>query len=256
MTPEQIDRLFEAFSQADASTSRKYGGTGLGLAISRKFCELMGGSLSVQSESGKGSTFTVTLPLEVKEPAARPSTNTSDFRVPTSDFRVQRSTLLVIDDDPAVRELMERTLSNEGYEVHTAANGPRGLELAKSLKPSVITLDVMMPGMDGWAVVSALKADPELAEIPVVMLTIVDDQKLGFTLGAADYLTEPIDWQRLTAVLARYRDRSGRASVMVVEDDPAVRELLHRHLEKDGWTVALAETAASLSIASSKRARP
>jgi signal transduction histidine kinase/CheY-like chemotaxis protein len=241
MTPEQLSRLFEAFSQADASTSKKYGGTGLGLAISRRFCELMGGTLTVESEPGKGSTFTVTLPTEVNEPAPRPLAADSDLRVPRSAFPLPRSTLLVIDDDPAVRELMTRTLSSEGYTVHTAENGPRGLELARSLKPSVITLDVMMPGMDGWAVVNALKADPELADIPVVMLTIVDDQKLGFTLGAADYLAKPIDWKRLTSVLARYRDRSGHARVMVVEDDPAVRELLQRNLEKDGWSVALAE---------------
>jgi PAS domain S-box-containing protein len=255
MTPEQLGRLFQAFSQADTATSKKYGGTGLGLAISRKFCELMGGTLTVESMPGKGSTFTVTLPLEVKEPAARPSTNPSDLRPPPSDLRVPRSTLLVIDDDPAVRDLMTRTLSQEGYSVHTAENGARGLELAKALKPAVITLDVMMPGMDGWAVVSALKADPELSDIPVVMLSIVDDQKLGFTLGAADYLTKPIDWKRLTSVLERYRDHAGPGRVLVVEDDASVRELLQRNLEKDQWTVALAENG-RVALARIAEARP
>jgi PAS domain S-box-containing protein len=240
MTPEQLGRLFEAFSQADASTAKKYGGTGLGLAISRKFCELMGGDLTVESAAGQGSTFTVTLPIEVQDTALR-SAPASAMPPPSTAPRPPISTLLVIDDDPAVRELMERTLSQEGYAVHTAENGVRGLELAKALKPSVITLDVMMPGMDGWAVVSALKADPDLSAIPVVMLTIVDDQKLGFTLGASDYLTKPIDWKRLTSVLARYRERVGRTCVLVVEDDASVRELLQRNLEKDQWTVALAE---------------
>ncbi|HVR35381.1 MAG TPA: two-component regulator propeller domain-containing protein [Methylomirabilota bacterium] len=240
MTPEQFGRLFQAFSQADASTARKYGGTGLGLVISRKFCELMGGTLTVESVAGQGSTFTVTLPVEVLETAHRPALADAPS-APSSVFRPPSSTLLVIDDDPSVRELMERTLSKEGYHVHTAENGPRGLELAKTLKPSVITLDVMMPGMDGWAVVSALKADPELSDIPVVMLTIVDDQKLGFTLGAAEYLTKPINWKRLTLVLERYRNRSGTSPVLVVEDDSSVREILQRHLEKEGWTVALAE---------------
>jgi signal transduction histidine kinase/CheY-like chemotaxis protein/ligand-binding sensor domain-containing protein/protocatechuate 3,4-dioxygenase beta subunit len=240
MTPEQLGRLFEAFSQADASTSKKYGGTGLGLAISRKFCELMGGSLSVESIAGKGSTFTVTLPVEVHEAAPRPAFASNPSNPSTID-NPPICTLLVIDDDPAVRELMARTLSQEGYAVHTAENGARGLELAKALKPAVITLDVMMPGMDGWAVVSALKADPQLCEIPVVMLTIVDDQKLGFTVGAADYLTKPIDWKRLTSVLERYRDQPGPGRVLVVEDDASVRELLQRNLEKDQWTVALAE---------------
>jgi signal transduction histidine kinase/CheY-like chemotaxis protein/streptogramin lyase len=240
MTPEQLGRLFQAFSQADTATSKKYGGTGLGLAISRKFCELMGGNLTVDSVAGQGSTFIVTLPVEVQDTALR-SAPASAMPPPSSVLRPPNSTLLVIDDDPAVRELMARTLSQEGYRVHTAENGARGLELAKALKPSVITLDVMMPGMDGWAVVSALKADPELSDIPVVMLTIVDDQKLGYTLGAADYLTKPIDWKRLTLVLERYRDRSSPGRVLVVEDDASVRELLQRNLEKEGWTVALAE---------------
>jgi signal transduction histidine kinase/DNA-binding response OmpR family regulator len=234
MTPEQLGRLFEAFSQADTSTAKKYGGTGLGLVISRKFCELMGGTLTVESMPGQGSTFTVTLPVEVQEALRQPAL-ASNPSIPST------STLLVIDDDPAVRELMQRTLSLEGYSVHTAENGARGLELAKALKPSVITLDVVMPGMDGWAVVSALKADPQLSDIPVVMLTIVDDQKLGFTLGAADYLSKPIDWKRLTSVLDRYRDHAVPGRVLVVEDDASVRELLQRNLEKDHWTVALAE---------------
>jgi CheY-like chemotaxis protein len=234
MTPEQLGRLFQPFSQADASTAKKYGGTGLGLAISRKFCELMGGTLTVESELAQGSTFTVTLPVEVQEALRRPAL-ASIPSIPST------STLLVIDDDPAVRELMQRTLSQEGYSVHTAESGVRGLELAKALKPSVITLDVMMPGMDGWAVISALKADPDLSDIPVVMLSIVDDQKLGFTLGAVDYLSKPIDWKRLTSVLQRYRELSGTARILVVEDDASVRELLQRNLKKDQWTVALAE---------------
>ena len=219
MNPEQLSRLFQAFSQADTTTSKKYGGTGLGLAISRKFCELMGGSLEVESVAGQGSTFTVTLPVEVHEAVPHPTlaSNPSHPPNPSTIDNPPTPTLLVIDDDPAVRELMARTLSQEGYAVHTAENGVRGLELAKSLKPAVITLDVMMPGMDGWAVVSALKADPELANIPVVMLTIVDDQKLRFTLGAADYLTKPIDWKRLTSVLERYRHPAGPGRVLVVD---------------------------------------
>jgi PAS domain S-box-containing protein len=239
MTPEQVSKLFEAFTQADAATSKKYGGTGLGLVISRKFCQLMGGDLSVESVLGQGSTFTVTLPAEGQEPKASPGAGATHegARAVAGDG----PTLLVIDDDPAVRALMERTLSKEGYRVHVAENGARGLELAKALKPSVITLDVMMAGMDGWAVLSSLKADPELMDIPVVMMTIVDDQKLGFTLGASEYLTKPIDWKRLTAVLRKYGDQSGTRRVLVVEDDASVRELLQRNLEKEGWTVALAE---------------
>jgi CheY-like chemotaxis protein len=199
----------------------------------------MGGKLTVQSTVGRGSTFTVTMPVEVKE--AQPPVAHQAHHNAAQHAGAEGPVLLVIDDDPSVRELMARTLSQEGYTVHTAENGVRGLELAKTLKPAVITLDVMMPGRDGWAVVSSLKADPQLSEIPVVMLTIVDDQKLGFTLGAADYLTKPIDWKRLTSVLERYRDYAVPGRVLVVEDDASVRELLQRNLEKDQWTVSLAE---------------
>ena len=130
-----------------------------------------------------------------------------------------------------------------------AANGPEGLELARRVHPAVIALDVMMPGMDGWAVLAALKADPQLAAIPVIMMTIVDDRNLGFALGAAEYLTKPIDWNRLAAVLRKYRHTAARGQVLVVEDDAATRELLERNLERDGWSVALADNGrAALAI--------
>jgi CheY-like chemotaxis protein len=133
---------------------------------------------------------------------------------------------------------MERTLGKHNYRVITAANGQRGLQLAKELKPAVITLDVMMPGMDGWAVLTALKSDPDTADIPVIMMTIVDDKHMGFALGAADYFTKPIDWQRLTVALQRYRRASGPHTVLVVEDDTATRDIFRRSMENDGWTVA------------------
>jgi CheY-like chemotaxis protein len=146
--------------------------------------------------------------------------------------------VLVIDDDPAVRDLMERTLVKDGFEVRVAAEGRSGLELARQLGPAIITLDVMMPGMDGWAVLSALKADPATAEIPVVMLTIVDDKGMGFALGAADYFTKPIDWHRLSAALKKHCRSSISETVLVVDDDPIAREMLRRALETDGWSVS------------------
>jgi signal transduction histidine kinase/DNA-binding response OmpR family regulator/ligand-binding sensor domain-containing protein len=242
MTPEQLGRLFEAFSQADASTTRKYGGTGLGLAISRKFCQLMGGELTVTSEMGKGSTFSFALPVSVPDttPAkeAKPAQPTAPVVVPPPS---DATTILVIDDDPAVRELMTRSLTKEGFAVVCAESGRQGLELARQIKPTVITLDVMMPGMDGWAVLSALKNDPALAAIPVVMLTVVDDKNIGFSLGADDYLTKPIDWTRLAGVLHKYRKPASGQNVLVVEDDEHMREMLRRSLEKDGWQVDEAE---------------
>jgi signal transduction histidine kinase/CheY-like chemotaxis protein/ligand-binding sensor domain-containing protein len=241
MTREQLTRLFQAFSQADASTTRKYGGTGLGLAISRKFCRLMGGDIKVASTPNQGSTFTVTLPGKVTQPGC----DTAIFRVadtprPPADPPAPHSVVLVIDDDPAVRELVQRALGKDGFQVKLATTGPQGLELARELKPAAITLDVMMPGMNGWSVLGALKADPATADIPVILMTIVDDRNLGFALGAADYLVKPIDWNRLSSVMQKYRKDSQAATVLIVDDDPVTRKMLERHLSGAGWTVATA----------------
>jgi PAS domain S-box-containing protein len=234
MTPEQLGRLFQAFSQAEASTASKYGGTGLGLAISKKFCEMMGGEITVESVPGQGTTFTVRLPTcaEQRPTPAAPA----DAAIGAADG----AKVLVIDDDVAVRQLVGRMLGKEGFRVLEAASGEQGLALARSEAPDVITLDVLMPGMDGWAVLTALKGDPALAAIPVVMLTITDERNLGFSLGAAEYLTKPIDRAQLSAVLARYRGPSG-AGVLIVEDDAATRATLRRSLEKEGWTVTEAD---------------
>jgi CheY-like chemotaxis protein len=149
----------------------------------------------------------------------------------------RKAVVLVIDDDATVRELMQRALAKDGFRVEVAPDGPTGLEMAKRLKPAVITLDVMMPSMDGWAVLSALKADPATADIPVVMLTIVDDRNMGFALGAADYLTKPIEWQRLAAVLHKFRNSAAGQTVLIVEDDERTREMLRRTLQKEGWQI-------------------
>jgi CheY-like chemotaxis protein len=144
----------------------------------------------------------------------------------------------VIDDEPAVRDLMQRFLTREGFRVVTAPGGEEGLRRARELRPEAITLDVMMPGMDGWAVLSALKADAAVADIPVIMLTIVDDKNLGYALGAADYLTKPIDRERLVTVLERHRRD---LPVLVVDDDAGLRQLLRRMLEPEGYAVVEAE---------------
>jgi CheY-like chemotaxis protein len=149
--------------------------------------------------------------------------------------------VLAIDDDPTVLDLMRRSLAKEGLEVRTATSGREGLALARALRPAVITLDVMMPGMDGWAVLAALKADPELASIPVIMVTITDDKEMGFALGAVDYLTKPVDWGHLSGVVTRLRAGGATGPVLVVDDDPSMRDLTRRALEKDGFPVADAE---------------
>ncbi len=246
MTPVQMGRLFEAFSQAEASTSKKYGGTGLGLAITRRFAQMMGGDVTVASEPGHGSVFTVHLPVEPPATAPAPSS-------PAPAGSGEAGTILVIDDQPEAREIVRRLLVTEGFRVLEAASGEHGLALARDQRPDAITLDVLMPGMDGWAVLEALKAEPAVADIPVIMLTMLDDHRLGFALGAAEYLTKPIDRERLRTLMARYR-RDGAREVLVVEDDQPTRELLRRLLEGDGWSVVEADNGqAGLDVLQSQR---
>ncbi|MBW4520487.1 MAG: response regulator [Scytolyngbya sp. HA4215-MV1] len=237
MTPKQVDRLFQAFTQADTSTTRKYGGTGLGLVITKKFCQLMGGDVLVESEPGQGSTFTIYLPANALPPA-------SDLMIPSApsiNYLPSSNTILVIDDDIAVHDLLSRFLKKEGFWVESAETGEEGLQKARNLHPNAIILDVTMPGLDGWGVLSTLKNDPKLAKIPVIMLSMVDDKHRGYALGASDYLTKPIDRDRLTVLLKKYRCESPPCPILLVEDDPIIRNALQRMLHKEGWEVIEAE---------------
>ena len=229
MTPEQQAKLFEEFTQADTSTARQYGGTGLGLAITRKLARMMGGDVTVTSQPGKGSVFTVRLPGSA-EPLANKSTD-ADGNPPSTDC------VLVIDDDATARELISDQLKAEGFSVVTAAGGLEGLRRAKELRPIAITLDVMMPDLDGWSVLAALRQDAELAEIPVIMVTIVDEHSRGIALGAAGYLTKPIDRERLHRLVGRFRAPTPPTRVLLVEDDPVQRERVGAWLEDQQWVV-------------------
>ena len=239
MTADQVGRLFQEFSQADTSTTRRYGGTGLGLAISRKLARLMGGDIMVESASGVGTTFSVRLPVEQSGHTETASPLGITARVidaaPPKPASADAATVLVVDDEETVRDLMHRFLAREGFDVVTAKDGLEGLELARQLHPAMITLDVLMPGLDGWSVLQALKADPALAPIPVVMLTILDEQNRGYALGAADYLTKPIQRDRLRALLARHRGHAAGRHVLIVDDDPEARRWLARSLAAEGW---------------------
>ncbi len=234
MTPEQAAKLFQPFTQADASTTRKYGGTGLGLAIAQHFAEMMGGAITLHSEPGKGSTFTVRLPAQV---AGRPQQPPAEEPAAVPAGQKGTGTVLVIDDEPAAREWVARFLAEEGFRPITAADGETGLRLARQFHPDVIILDVIMPRMDGWAVLTVLKSEPRLADIPVILLTMIDEQNLGYLLGAADYLTKPVDRERLAAVLRKYRPGQGACPVLLVEDDEGTRQVLRRTLTREGWAV-------------------
>jgi adenylate cyclase len=225
MTAEQQAKLFEEFSQAESSTAQRYGGTGLGLAITRKLARMMGGDVTVNSEPGKGSVFTVRLPGD-------------EATGPTQESRAQGSDcVLVVDDDATARELIAEHLKAEGLPVVTAASGLEGLKLAKHLRPIAITLDVMMPDLDGWSVLAALRQDTELADIPVIMVTILDEQRRAASLGAAGYLTKPIDRDRLRRIMGRFRTPARATRVLLVEDDADQRERLRAWLEGQHWLV-------------------
>ena len=242
MTPDQQAKVFEAFTQADASTTRAYGGTGLGLAITKSFCRLMGGDVTLVSEAGKGTTFVVRLPA-----VTRAASDAAGLAAEKRSERPQVAEpehapiVLVVDDDPNARELLRRHLQRGGYTVRLAANGEEAMQLARTLRPDVITLDALMPHMDGWAVLSAMKEDAGLAEIPVIMVTIVDNQGIGFSLGAADYLVKPIDRDRLVRAVDKCCPRGAARQVLIVEDDAPTSELMGRTLRQIDCTVTLAE---------------
>jgi len=240
---DKIDHVFQEFAQADDSTTRDYGGTGLGLAISQRFCQLLGGDLNVQSELGKGSTFTIRIPATL--PGTKPQSSSAEASQETSDTDLASigevapgSTILVIDDDPEACEIIERYLLKDNFNVVIATSGEQGLRLAHEIHPAAITLDVMMPGMDGWAVLQVLKADPELHKIPVIMLSMIDDRTRGYSLGAVDYLTKPVDRELLHKTLSRYYCHDGNCPVLLVEDDVETREIMAHTLEKNGWKVS------------------
>jgi PAS domain S-box-containing protein len=245
MTAEQMKKLFKDFSQADNSTTRKYGGTGLGLAITKRFCEMMNGSIDVQSVPNEGTTFTVTLPISINGTSRTSSTSISSDHGESSIAASSGPTVLIIDDDPNVRELLTRILTKEGYSPASAGNGVEGLALARRLSPSVIILDVMMPRKDGWAVLRELKDDPELKSIPVIMHTIIDNRNLGFAIGAQDYLIKPVDHETLLATIKRYDKPTRPLNILVVDDEPDQCEILSRTLLKEGWNVQTADGGGS-----------
>ena len=247
IAPHHLHKLFRAFSQVDASTTSKYGGTGLGLAISQRFCQLMGGAISVSSQPGKGSTFTIRLPRAersraLESPPAAPDTSTATPVVtPASRREPRQNTVLVIDDDPTVHDLLRRSLTREGFDVVLASSGQEGLRKAKELHPAAITLDVLMPGADGWSVLSALKADPELAGIPVILHTVTDNCSLAYILGASEYRQKPVEPERLVAVLSGMLKKQfrcvteaadGRAALACVAEQQPGPILLDR---SDAW---------------------
>ena len=233
MTQEQVDKVFKPFTQADEKTTRKFGGTGLGLTITKMFAEMMGGDISLTSVINEGTTFTVSIPKLVIDPKkVKEKLASSSINKDSNTFSI-----LVIDDDPNAQELMKKFLTKENYDVIQATSGKDGLTLAKEHLPDLITLDVMMPEMDGWEVLTALQSDQKTKNIPVIMLTMANEPDLGYSLGATDYLTKPVDWNNLSKILQKHEVKAGEQSILIVEDDEITRDMLKKSLETNDFKV-------------------
>jgi signal transduction histidine kinase/DNA-binding response OmpR family regulator len=243
MTRDQMVGIFEAFSQAESTTTRDFGGTGLGLAITRRFCEMLGGSVSVESEPGVGTEFSVRLPARMPSgDAESASESAGESTVATAAAGPHvGATVLVIDDEETARELLRRTLAREGYDVVCASDAEEGLRLAREIRPNLITLDILMPHVDGWSVLTSIKGDPELESIPVIVVTMTDDHELCTALGAAEYMSKPVDRKRLSEVVRKLARGSDNVTVLVVDDDAVTRELLVRTVTRAGFGAVEAE---------------
>lgn len=252
MTPEELLKLFRPFSQASAGMGQQFGGHGLGLAITKELCQRLGGDVRVESEVGKGSTFIMDLPAER---GGRAASEPALATAASGSLHTGSGSVLVIDDDPEVRQQLAELLQREGYEVELAGSGEEGLRRARAINPSIITLDALMPEMDGWAVLSELKKDPKLASIPVVMVSIWPETERAFALGVAEYLSKPVDATRLAAVLKKYHCPPPANRALVVEDDPDMRSLLRQMLESEHWAAATAENGQA-ALVEINRARP
>ncbi|THF84158.1 hybrid sensor histidine kinase/response regulator [Cohnella fermenti] len=240
MTEEQVGSLFQAFRQADSSTTKKYGGTGLGLAISQKLCHMLGGRIEADSIYGEGSTFTATLPLLPPEDAGLSADNAA-LPIGRMPDKSSVDTVLVIDDDPTMLQLMSRLLSKEGCSVALARNGQEGIRLARELRPRLISLDVLMPGMDGWSVLAELKNDPLTASIPVIMISMTDEKGLGYALGAADFVTKPVYKERMIQILDKHVPQRHVDPILVIEDDTPTGQMMTYMLEREGYRAYRAE---------------
>ncbi|MGM0556789.1 MAG: response regulator [Myxococcota bacterium] len=239
IAPDELERFFEPFTVGDDSSTRIHAGTGLGLTISRRFTELMGGRVEAESREGGGSTFTVILPgLEAPEAADGPLSDRLESAFPRQS---KGATVLLIDDDRDTHELMRRFLVPRGYRVISAFSAQRGLEYAREMNPDVITLDVTLPEEDGWNVVSEIKSDDVLSEIPIVIMSMVDDRSIGYSLGATDFVVKPIQRDRLLGALANLDTEGGSGAVLVVEDEPDIRDIVSRHLRRANWHVECVE---------------
>jgi signal transduction histidine kinase/CheY-like chemotaxis protein len=240
--PEDIQRVFKEFQQVDSGANRTQQGTGLGLALTRSFAILHGGNVRVESELGKGSRFTIDLPVEARSPH-RPSSQ-ANGRTGAVKVDVNQPLVVVVEDDPVAAELLARQIERVGFRTEVARTGTEALTMARERKPAAITLDILLPDMDGWEVLTRIKRDPLTSDIPVIVVSVVDNPTLGTALGALDYFVKPVEPKELVSRLTNYnlsRTNEGpKTSVLVVDDEAANRELLKQVLESAGFRVIIA----------------
>jgi PAS domain S-box-containing protein len=247
MTQEQLVNLFERFSQADRSTTRKYGGTGLGLALTRALAIMLGGTVTVDSVEGKGSTFTFTVPTHFAKTTAESTESATQSMGQVVEPQIadtKAPTVLVVDDDASARDVLRRYLTKEGFSVVLAADGKEGLETLKTLRPIAVLLDVMLPGMDGWRVLKCIRDNAETANIPVIMQTALADENFAYALGASGFLRKPVARKDLALTLKEVISAHPAHDVLIVDDDLSASARLKTMLERDGWDVRLAGSGA------------
>ena len=252
ISEEALPRIFKEFQQADTSTTRQYGGTGLGLSISRSLARLLGGDLTVVTELGKGSTFTLKIPQHYSGRSAADEeivtsiiSSATEEKVPVSSMIplvAERKRVLVVDSDPDATYLLQESLGQNEFEIIGTRTGNESLQLARTTQPDAILLDILMPDVDGWQILNDLKSDPVTVNIPVILLTIVDKKALGFRLGASAYLLKPLDPAAVKEALYRVIPGQGRTQkrVLVVDDDPNIADLLRQFLPEEEFVLETA----------------
>ncbi len=230
---DQLAHVFDKFRQVDGSSRRKYGGTGLGLAIVSEITKLLGGKVELKSTLGRGSVFTIDLPESLPKESA-PNSQSSQHSQPEDSTATAQSRVLIIDDDPMVLQLLAGELTRDGFEVITASDGLSGIQKAREQIPSAIVLDILLPNLDGWSVLSALKSEPATASVPVILLSVEEQRARGFALGAYEYLVKPVEPDRLAQVVRR-AVAPGAGDVLIVDDDEEMRQMVRRRLRDDGF---------------------
>ena len=274
---DEIDTLFRPFSQADNSTTRKYGGTGLGLAISRHYCQIMGGNLTATGSADEGSLFSVILPIKVGEPVSL-QTNTADNELALADARTNRlgaddcvgtdesmnvsiederrqyiSKVLIVDEDPLVCESLKTLLLDSGYDAKVAHSEDQAIDKVYEYMPDVVILDMLLSGADGWSVLTKIKQDPVLQDISVIVVSIMEDKNIGYALGPIDYLPKPIDTRRLTELVNKNTRKNTRTPILIVESEKKVRQSIMRALGKNNGQIIEANDVAQAMIALEKQ---